>query len=272
MRLRQRGQSMSFDDDRNRKAGPWGSPPEAQRPPSIDPLLGGPRPGGFGRRLLIIVCVVGAGFALLFIVFPPSFIDKGNETAFLQYGVIGAVLLMSLAASRRSLPVMAGQLAIWALIALVIVALYGYRSELSDVGRRVMAELVPTRGAQMQGGAMVFTRSADRQFHIDADVDGVPVRFLVDTGASSVVLTLDDAARLGFSRQSLSFTQDFQTANGMTRGAPVTLREIRIGNIRFSDVQASVNEGDLDHSLLGMHLLERLSSIEIRKDQLIIKP
>jgi aspartyl protease family protein len=236
--------------------------------------LTGPGPGGsrFGRRLFIILCVVGAGFALLFTVFPPSFIPKGDEAAFLQYGVIGAMLLMSLAASRRSLPVMAGQIAIWALIALVIVALYGYRYELSDVGRRVMAELVPTRGAETQGGAMVFARSADGQFHIDADVNGAPVRFLVDTGASSVVLTLDDAARLGFSRRNLSFTQEFQTANGLTRGAPVTLREIRIGSIRFSDVPASVNEGDLDHSLLGMHLLERLSSIEIRKDQLIIKP
>ena len=262
---------MSFDDNRNRPRGPWGSPQGSPRAPA-DPLLGREEPRRFGRRLLILAGIVALGFVLLFSVFPPSFIQEGQELALVQYGVIGTALLMSLAASRRSLAGMAGQLAVWALIALGIVAVYGYRHELNDVGRRVMAELVPTRGAATQDGAMVFTRSSDRQFWIDASVNGVPVRFLVDTGASSVVLTLADAARLGFSRANLSFTQSFQTANGRTRGAPVTLDDIRIGAIRFGNIQASVNEGDLDHSLLGMRLLERLSSIEIRKDQLIIRP
>ena len=212
------------------------------------------------------------GFLALLSAFPPSFMRAGGELAFVQYGLIGAALLMSLAASRRSLAGMAGQLAIWALLALFIVALYGYRYELRKVGQRVMAELVPTRGEEAPGGAMAFSRSADRQFWIDALVDGVPVRFLVDTGASSVVLNLADAARLGLSPAKLAFTQDYLTANGRTRGAPVTLDEIRIGTIRFSKVQASVTEGELDHSLLGMGLLEMLSRIEISKDRLIIRP
>jgi aspartyl protease family protein len=221
---------------------------------------------------LILGIVVVLGLVALFQVFPPSFIREGDEVYFVQYGLIGILLLMSLAASRRSLAGMAAHLAIWAAIVLAIVAVYGYRHELQEVGERVMAELVPTRGGEMQGGAIVFTRSADRQFWIDAEVNGVPVRFLVDTGASSVVLNRSDAARLGFRPGNLTFTQEFDTANGRTRGAPVTLKEIRIGTIRFNDVGASVNQGELGNSLLGMRLLERLSSIEIRKDQLIIKP
>jgi aspartyl protease family protein len=221
---------------------------------------------------MILGIVVVLGLVALFQVFPPSFIREGDEVAFVQYGLIGTVLLMSLAGSRRSLAGMAGQLAAWAAIVLVIVALYGYRYELRDIGERVMAELVPTRGGELQGGAMVFTRSADRQFWIDATANGIQVRFLVDTGASTVVLNRSDAARLGFRPGSLAYSQDFQTANGRTRGAPVTLKELRIGTIRFADVAASVNEGELDHSLLGMRLLERLSSLEIRKDKLIIRP
>jgi aspartyl protease family protein len=221
---------------------------------------------------MIIGIVVVLGLVALFQIFPPALIRDGEEVNLVQYGLIGTVLLMSLAGSRRSLAGAAGQLAIWAAIVLTIVALYGYRYELRDIGERVMAELMPTRGGQLQGGAMVFTRSADRQFWIDATVNGIQVRFLVDTGASNVVLNRADAARLGFQPGSLSFTQDFQTANGRTRGAPVTLKELRIGTIRFGDVAASVNEGELDHSLLGMRLLERLSSLEIRKDKLIIKP
>ncbi|MFI4996396.1 MAG: TIGR02281 family clan AA aspartic protease [Hyphomicrobiales bacterium] len=248
---------MNFHQRGGGGAGPWGSPREPE-----------PR---FGRRLLVLAGIVALCFFALFYAFPPAFRRESDEMLMVQYGLIGTVMLMSLAASRKSLAVIAGQLAIWALLALFIVALYGYRYELGDVGRRVMAELVPTRGVESQSGAMTFTRSTDQQFWIDALVDEVPIRFLVDTGASSVVLNREDAARLGFPASSLSFTQVFETANGRTRGAPVRLKEIRIGQIRFSDVQASVNEGELRHSLLGMHLLEQLSSIEIRKDRLIIR-
>ncbi len=263
---------MSFHDDRNRQ-GPWGSAPN-QRPRREGPASGGPPSGRprFGLRLVILAGVLVLAFILLFEAFPPAFMREGDEPRLVQYGLIVTLLLMSLAASRRSLANIAGQLLAWAALALVIVALYGYRHELTDVGRRVLAELVPTRGEEAPGGAMSFTRSADQQFWIDALVNGTPVRFLVDTGASSVVLNLADAARLGFPASNLNFTQTFQTANGRTRGAPVTLKEIRIGTIRFDNIEASVNEGELSHSLLGMHLLEKLSSIEIKQDRLIIRP
>jgi aspartyl protease family protein len=262
---------MSLHDDRGQATGPWGK--QGGRPP-VDPILDDPSRQNprFARRLLVLGIIVIIGLVGLFQIFPPAFIREGDEVSFVQYGLIGTVLLMSLAGSRRSLLGMAGHLAVWAAIVLAIVALYGYRYELREVGERVMAELVPTRGGEIQGGAMVFTRSADRQFWIDATVDGVQVRFLVDTGASTVVLNRSDATRLGFRPGNLAFTQDFQTANGRTRGAPVTLKEIRIGTIRFDNVAASVNEGELDHSLLGMRVLERLSSLEIRKDRLIIRP
>lgn len=249
---------MNFHQKGEGGAGPWGSPRMVQ-----------PR---FGRRLFILAGVVTLGFIALFQAFPPALAQEGDGIALVQYGLIGTVLLMSLAASRKSLVTIAGQFAIWGMLALLLVALYGYRYELRDVAERVLGELMPTRGAVSAGGTMTFTRSADRQFWIDAIVDGQPIRFLVDTGASGVVLNRKDAARLGFSAGSLSFTQLFETANGMTRGAPVKLRQIRIGTIVFNDVAASVNEGELSHSLLGMHLLERLSSIEIRKDRLIIRP
>jgi aspartyl protease family protein len=249
---------MNFHQKGEGGGGPWGSPRMVQ-----------PR---FGRRLFILAGVVVLGFLALFQAFPPSLAQEGDGIAFVQYGLIGSVLLMSLAASRRSLVAIAGQFAIWGMLALLLVALYGYRYELRDVAERVLGELMPTRGVETAGGTMTFTRSADQQFWIDAIVDGQPIRFLVDTGASGVVLNRSDAARLGFSVGSLSFTQLFETANGMTRGAPVKLRQIRIGTIVFNDVAASVNEGALSHSLLGMRLLERLSSIEIRKDRLIIRP
>lgn len=80
-------------------------------------------------------------------------------------------------------------------------------------------------------------------FVIEVAVNGTPVTFLVDTGASDVVLTMDDARRLGLRPRTLRYSQRFQTANGEVRGAPVTLREVRLGQLRLFDLPASVNQG-----------------------------
>ena len=106
---------------------------------------------------------------------------------------------------------------------------------------------------------------------IEAMVNGAPVTFLVDTGASEIVLTLNDARRIGLEPRTLAFTQRFATANGEVRGAPVVLREIRIGQFRLLDVAASVNEAPLALSLLGMSFLEQLSGYEVDRGRLILR-
>jgi clan AA aspartic protease (TIGR02281 family) len=106
---------------------------------------------------------------------------------------------------------------------------------------------------------------------IEAAVNGAPVTFLVDTGASDIVLTLDDARRIGLQPSALEYTQRYATANGEVRGAPVVLRELRIGQLRLFDVDASVNEAPLGISLLGMDFLEQLSSYEVERGRLILR-
>jgi clan AA aspartic protease (TIGR02281 family) len=106
---------------------------------------------------------------------------------------------------------------------------------------------------------------------IEASVNGAPVTFLVDTGASDIVLTLDDARRIGLQPSALDYTQRFATANGEVRGAPVVLRELRIGQLRLFNVDASVNQAPLGISLLGMDFLEQLSSYEVERGRLILR-
>lgn len=108
-------------------------------------------------------------------------------------------------------------------------------------------------------------------FMVEAMVNGVPIDFMVDTGASHVVLTLEDARKLGLSPSNLSFTQQFQSANGLVRAAPVELREFRIGQFRLYDLEASVNGGPLPISLLGMSFLERLRSYEVARGRLVLR-
>ena len=106
---------------------------------------------------------------------------------------------------------------------------------------------------------------------IEAVVNGARVDFRADTGASHIVLTWAAAARRGLQPATLRFTQRFATANGEVRGAPVVLREIRIGQFSLFDVPASVNEAPLRVSLLGMSFLERLNGYEVNDGQLILR-
>jgi aspartyl protease family protein len=116
---------------------------------------------------------------------------------------------------------------------------------------------------------MVYTANERGHVVLEAAVNGAPVRMLVDTGASLVTLTPVDARAAGFNPASLAFSGRVNTANGTARMAPVTLREIRIGQLSVYDVPASVLE-HLDVSLLGMSLLRRLQGYEMRDDKLTI--
>jgi clan AA aspartic protease (TIGR02281 family) len=108
-------------------------------------------------------------------------------------------------------------------------------------------------------------------FLLKAVVNGVPINFMVDTGASHVVLTIPDARRIGFTANDLEFTQEFESANGTVRAAPVKLRELRIGQFSVYGLEASVNGGPLPISLLGMSFLQRLSSYEVADGRLILR-
>jgi clan AA aspartic protease (TIGR02281 family) len=119
--------------------------------------------------------------------------------------------------------------------------------------------------------ARTLVYRTDERGHValTAMVNGAPVRFLVDTGASRVTLTTDDARAAGIGRSGLVFNQRSQTANGLVREAPVTLREIRIEQLSIDNVSAAVNE-NLTVSLLGMSFLRRLKSFEMRDGALTI--
>jgi len=117
--------------------------------------------------------------------------------------------------------------------------------------------------------ALVFRADPRGHVALTALVNGAPVRFLVDTGASRVTLTSEDARNAGIGRSELVFNQRSQTANGLAPEAPVTLREIRIEKLSIDNVPAAVNE-NLNVSLLGMSFLKRLKSFEMREGALTI--
>lgn len=118
-----------------------------------------------------------------------------------------------------------------------------------------------------------LTLKADFRGHyvVDARVNGRSIRFLVDTGASHVVLSAEDAERLGLRLGERSFTELYSTPGGIVRAAPVVLDEVRIGDLAVRDVRASVSRLPMDVSLLGTSFLARLRGYEVSRGRMTLR-
>tara|TARA_R110002049_G_scaffold23545_5_gene83470 strand:- start:26701 stop:27282 length:582 start_codon:yes stop_codon:yes gene_type:complete len=119
-------------------------------------------------------------------------------------------------------------------------------------------------------GQIIVPRSRDGHYYLTARVNDAPIRFVVDTGATDIVLSQADAASAGFAPDTLQYLGRAGTANGEVRTAFVRLNTVQLGSVRDTDVAAVVNQGQMDQSLLGMGYLQRWGRIEISQGELIL--
>jgi len=160
---------------------------------------------------------------------------------------------------------------LWVVLALILVIGYSYRFELHDVYDRVIAELIPGHVVS-HGRSVEVARTFNGDFDVTAEVNGARISLVLDTGASSVVLTRDDAKAAVLPLEVLVYSASIDTANGRTRAAPVTLDRIAVGGLVERSVAALVAQpGQLKTSLLGMSFLNRLQSWEVRGDRLVLR-
>ena len=176
--------------------------------------------------------------------------------------LLGAVGFYYIVANRRNLGQLLRHAALWALIFIGALAAVGLWQDVRP--RLAPAQII--RG----DGVIEVDRDQSGHFSLTAMVNGAPVAFLVDTGASNVVLSLRDAERAGINVDDLTFTGRAQTANGTVRTAPVKIDTLSLGGIQDDRVRAYVTDGDLFGSLLGMDYLRRYDRIEIKQDKLIL--
>jgi aspartyl protease family protein len=190
---------------------------------------------------------------------------SGDQAASLLYLVLlGSVLLGYFFLShRQNVGQGLRQAGLWLLIFIGVIAGYGLWSDLQGT-------VAPQQSVFTEEGRVVVPRSADGHYRMVLEVNGTPVRFVVDTGATDIVLSAADAERVGIDPEGLAFVGAARTANGMVSTARVWLDEVRLGGIADTGVPAVVNGGEMPGSLLGMSYLDRFAEMRIGGGELTL--
>jgi len=160
-----------------------------------------------------------------------------------------------------------------ALAFLVLIVGYTYKDQLGGVYSRVKAEIVPGSPQNLGGGEVILRRSSrSGQFETTGLVNGSETDFLVDTGASSVVLPYQAALDIGYTDADLNYILQVSTANGTTFVAPIRVNALKVGDIVVNDILAAVSKpGELEVGLLGMTFLNRLEGYSVTGDVLTLR-
>ncbi len=190
----------------------------------------------------------------------------GDDTAsFLYLSLLGvAILGYFIASGRQRMGKTLRQLVLWGLIFVGVAAVAAMWPDL----RERIAPRQTFTASDGSGGSLSVPQGVDGHYRVRMAVNGVPVDFIVDTGASDLVLSERDARRVGIDPDGLAYLGRAQTANGTVPMARVRLDEVSLGGIEDRDVGASVNGGDMDVSLLGMSYLSRFGRIGIEDGRL----
>ena len=244
--------------------GPW-------RTPSPPP----PAPPGRSRRGLFLwlglLAVVGGGLLLA-----ARFLPFERETtdwteAIRLFGILALVSSGLVSARRFDLGATARVLVGWVAIFALVVTGYAFRDDALRLALRARSALMPAYAVQDSAHSLVVSRGEGDAFYVIGKVNGAPVRFLIDTGSTEIVLSPADAAGAGLASAGRAFDRPSETANGVGYGAAATLDSLTVGPIRLAQVPVSINQTPMTSSLLGMPFLQRLDSFEVRGDRLFLR-
>lgn len=196
-----------------------------------------------------------------------------SDQALQMVYLLGFLVLVgsALVAGRASLGSMAKMALVWLVIFVIGFVIFSYRSELTGIFSRLGAEANPAGGLISDGELRLRPRQ-DGHFWVRVEVNGKPVTFLVDSGASAIGLSTDAARTIGMDIDALRYDGVVQTANGAMRVAPIRLDRIEVGPIVRRDLAGFVAPGIGDTNVLGMNFLNSLSSWRVEDGWLILKP
>ncbi|MBO9445327.1 TIGR02281 family clan AA aspartic protease [Ruegeria sp. R14_0] len=190
--------------------------------------------------------------------------DGDNIARIAYLGLLGAaVVAWFISQNRQSLGKTMQQAMAWVFIFIGVIAVVGLWED-------IRTTVSPAPQMTVTGQTIEVPRAHDGHYYLPIEVNGQPITFLVDTGASQIVLSSQDAERIGIDPDQLNYFGRANTANGQVRTAPVSLDTLSLGPITDRNISAWVNEGELNKSLLGMDYLHRFSNIQFANGRLLL--
>tara|TARA_Y100000385_G_C13072959_1_gene629948 strand:- start:505 stop:1107 length:603 start_codon:yes stop_codon:yes gene_type:complete len=197
-----------------------------------------------------------------------------NEWINILYLILLLAFIASSIFTRGNIPILRAikYISIWAAIAIFVIILYSFRFDFIGLKNRFLGELNPSNIQVNSADKIIINMSYGNHFYANVKINNKNIRFLIDTGATDMVLSLRDARRVGIDLERLIFSKPYQTANGISYGASVILRDIKFGNLNLKNIPASVNNSDMGVSLLGMSFLRNFTKYEFYQDKLILTP
>ncbi|WP_116131925.1 TIGR02281 family clan AA aspartic protease [Tropicimonas sp. IMCC34043] len=189
-----------------------------------------------------------------------------DQTASFIYLSLLVVLIGSyfFLAQRRDLGRSLRHAGLWALIFVGVIVAYGLWDDVSNT-------VMPRQSVYAEQGRIEVPMGRDGHYHMVLGINGTPVQFIVDTGASDMVLSREDASRAGIDLDGLPFGGMANTANGPVRTAFVRVNEVSLGGgIVDRNVPALVSGGDMPGSLLGMGYLNRFSQVSFGNGRMVL--
>jgi aspartyl protease family protein len=197
---------------------------------------------------------------------------NSNELAnFIYLSILLVALISSITLrNHQKISTLLKQFFIWLLIALFSIIIYSYRHSLYQIAQNISSELVPSEAKKIGDRKIAIKASNNGHFYVQIKINKVPIRFMVDTGASDISMTIKDAKKANINTQNLSHFKQYQTANGVITGAISNAKEVEIAGMAFKDVAVSINQSQMETSLLGMSFLRKFKKYEFYQDQLIL--
>lgn len=187
--------------------------------------------------------------------------------------VLALVLVGSALIGRRMrLGSVLGMVLAWVVIFCVVLALFSFRRELGLVKDRVQSELTGAPEQRSQGQALHIAVSGDGHYWVDGMINGMPTRFLVDSGASITALSEKAARAAGLNVEQNGMPMIMQTANGQVEARRSNIASLALGPIRANDLPVVVSPAFGEVNVIGMNMLSRLKSWGVQNGEMVLTP
>ena len=190
----------------------------------------------------------------------------------LIWGVVCILLLLSsLAARRLPLGYVAKAAFAWIAIFAALFAIFSFRFEFKAVWERVKADISGTAGQSVRGEEITIRRQDDGHYWLQLDVNGKPVRFMIDSGATTTAVNANTARETGIEVDANGYPVFLNTANGSVAAQRGIIQSLKIGTHEIGQHNVVVSESFGDTNVLGMNFLDSMQSWKVEADVMTLK-